>query len=605
MRLVFPGSLTAKLILTFLSLLVFTFFGYSQSAELAENYFDQGEYEKAEAVYAKLHKNNPGHQNWLLGYVETLQALEKVKEAESTLKNYLTEIGEYPNIQIELGYLYQKQKDSITANQYYQKAISQVEARPGFAYSVGNVFQKYGLLNLAVETYETAQRIEPRSNNTIELARIYGEQSEFKAMFKNYMDLIVENPSYFQILNRNFSQYITEDSGSEANQALRQVLLQRNQKEPNVIYNQMLSWLFVQQEDYSKAFVQEKALYQRSQSKSLDRFIDLALISKENDDLSSARETLEFAVENAASKRDLLSAERQLLLVKRALAQPEDYAGIESAYENFLAKIGRNKDSFLVQKDLAEFIAYQKNDVEKALDQIELINSQDLYQQQAAELKLLEADLNVQQSKFNQALLLYTQVEKLIPNSDIAREAKFKVAKTSYYTGDFDWALTQLKVLKTSASQLTSNDALELSLLIKDNSQEDTTRTDLKLVAKADLLQFQNQPDKALDILENVLVNYKSPSIVDEALFRIANLHLANNRIEKAIPFLQQIVDEHGDKILADNANFILGKLFSDQLNEPEKAKKYFETLIFNHPDSIYFVEARQRFRKLRGDQIQ
>ncbi|GAA0754885.1 tetratricopeptide repeat protein [Psychroflexus lacisalsi] len=605
MRLVFPGSLTLKSILTFLSLLVFTFFGYSQSAELAENYFDQGEYEKAEAVYAKLHKNNPSHQNWLLGYVETLQALDKVEEAESTLKNYLTEIGEYPNIQIELGYLYQKQKDSITANQYYQKAISQVEARPGFAYSVGNVFQKYGLLNLAVETYETAQRIEPRSNNTIELARIYGEQSEFKAMFKNYMDLIFENPSYFQILNRNFSQYITEDSDNEANQALRQVLLQRNQKEPNVIYNQMLSWLFVQQEDYSKAFVQEKALYQRSQSKSLDRFIDLALISKENDDLSSAREMLEFAVENAASKRDLLSAERQLLLVKRALAQPEDYAGIESAYENFLAKIGRNKDSFLVQKDLAEFIAYQKNDVEKALDQIELINSQDLYQQQAAELKLLEADLNVQQSKFNQALLLYTQVEKLIPNSDIAREAKFKVAKTSYYTGDFDWALTQLKVLKTSASQLTSNDALELSLLIKDNSQEDTTRTDLKLVAKADLLQFQNQPDKALDILENVLVNYKSPSIVDEALFRIANLHLANNRIEKAIPFLQQIVDEHGDKILADNANFILGKLFSDQLNEPEKAKKYFETLIFNHPDSIYFVEARQRFRKLRGDQIQ
>lgn len=604
MRLELPGSLTAKSILTFLSLLFFTF-GYSQSAELAENYFDQGEYEKAEAIYAKLHKNNPGHQNWLLGYVETLQALDKVEEAESTLKNYLIKIGEYPNIQIELGYLYQKQQDSLKANQYYQKAISQVEARPGFAYSVGNAFQKYGLLDLAVETYETAQRIEPRSNNTIELARIYGEQSQFKSMFENYMDLIVENPSYFQILNRNFSQYITEDSGNEANQALRQVLLQRNQKEPNVIYNQMLSWLFVQQKDYSKAFVQEKALYQRSQFKSLDRFIDLALISKDNDDLTSARKMLEFAVENAASQRDLLSAERQLLLVKRLLASPEDYAKIETTYKNFLAKIGRNKDSFLVQKDLAEFIAYQKNDVEKALDQIELINSQNLYQQQVGELKLLEADLNVQQSKFNQALLLYTQVEKLIPNSDIAREAKFKVAKTSYYTGDFDWALTQLKVLKTSASQLTSNDALELSLLIKDNSQEDSTRTDLKLVARADLLQFQNQPDKALNILENVLADYKSPSIVDEVLLRIANLHLENNRIEKAIPFLQRIVDEHGDKILADNANFILGKLFSDRLNEPEKAKKYFETLIFNHPDSIYFVEARQRFRKLRGDQIQ
>ncbi|MFO7744565.1 MAG: tetratricopeptide repeat protein [Psychroflexus sp.] len=604
MLLELPGSFTMKPFLTFLSSLVFTF-SFSQSAELAENYFDQGEYEKAEAVYAKLHSNNPGHQNWLLGYVETLQALEKVEEAEFALKKYLDEVGEYPNIQIELGYLYQKQQDSLKANQYYKKAISQVESRPGFAYSVGNVFQKYGLLDLAIETYETAQSIEPRSNNTIQLAKIYGEQSEYNEMFENYMDLIVENPSYFQILNRNFSQYITEDSANEANQALRRVLLQRNQKEPNIIFNQMLSWLFVQQEDYFKAFAQEKAIYQRSESKSLDRFIELALISKENDDLSSAREMLEFAVEKASSKRDLLSAERQLLLIKRMQAQPMDYAEIETAYKDFLAKIGRTKDSFLVQKDLAEFIAFQKKDIEQALTQIEIINSQDLYQQQGAELKLLEADLNVQLSKFNQALLLYTQVEKMIPNSDIAREAKFKVAKTSYFTGDFDWALTQLKVLKSSASQLTSNDALELSLLIKDNSQEDSTRTDLKLVAKADLLQFQNKPEQALDILEKVLVDYQSTTIVDEVLLRIANLHLSNADVEKAIPFLQRIIDEYGDQILADNANFLLGKLYMERLNEPEKAKKYFETLIFNHPDSIYFVEARQRFRKLRGDQIQ
>jgi tetratricopeptide (TPR) repeat protein len=593
-----------KSFLTLLSILVFTL-SFGQSEELAKNYFDQGEYKKAEAIYAKLHRNNPGHQNWLLGYVETLEALGKVGEAESTLKRYLTDVGEYPNIQIELGYLFQKQNDTIAANSYYQQAISQVEARPGFAYTVGNVFQKYSLLDLAVQTYETAQRVEPRNNNRIQLARIYGEQSEYKKMFENYMDLIIENPSYFQILNRNFSQYITEDSGNEANQALRRVLLQRNQNEPEVIYNQMLSWLFVQQEDYSKAFAQEKAVFQRSEPPSLDRLIDLALISKENDDLNSAREILEFAISKAASERDLLSAERQLLLVKRAMAQPADYENIETSYENFLGKIGRNRNSFLIQKDLAEFIAFQKKEVGKALEQIQLINSQNLYQQQVAELKLLEADLNVRQSKFNQALLLYTQVEKLVPNTDIAREAKFKVAKTSYYTGDFEWALTQLKVLKSSASQLTSNDALELSLLIKDNSQEDSTRTDLKLVAKADLLHFQNKSEQALEILETVLSDYKSPSIVDEVLFRMANLYLENEEIEKAASYLQRIVDEYSDNILADNANFQLGKLYMDQLNEPEKAKSYFETLIFNHPDSIYFVEARKRFRMLRGDQIQ
>jgi len=291
--------------------------------------------------------------------------------------------------------------------------------------------------------------------------------------------------------------------------------------------------------------------------------------------------------------------------VKQLMASTDEYEAIEEAYARFIEKIGRNRDSFLIQKDFVEFFAYQKRDVVKALTQIELIASQDLYQQQTAELKLLQADLMVQDSKFNQALLLYTQVEKLIPNTDIAREARFKVAKTSYYRGDFDWALTQLKVLKSSASQLTANDAMELALLIKDNSQEDTLRTDLKLVAKADLLLFQNQPTQALTILEGVLEDYQSPSIVDEVLFRIAKIHLANQEVEKALLYLQRIIDDHSDEILADNANFLLGTLYMDELKAPDQAKPYFETLIFNHPDSIFFVDARKRFRMLRGDQIQ
>jgi tetratricopeptide (TPR) repeat protein len=592
----------------FLSLLMWFVFtlGFAQSEDLARNYLDQGDYEKAVSIFGNLHNKNPGQQNWLLGYVETLQAMGKIEDAERVLKTYLTEIGEYPNIQIELGYLYQKQSDTLKAQEYYQRAIAQVKARPGFSYSVGNVFQKYGLLDLAVQTYETAQEIEPRSNNTIQLARIYGEQSKYLEMFENYMDLIAKNTSYFQILNRNFTQYITEDGNNVANVALRRVLLQRSQKNPELIFNEMLSWLFVQQEDYAKAFAQEKAIYQRQDLKSLNRIIDLALISKDNKELTSAEEILHFAVEKASSQRELLSAERELLLVKQLImASPDEYEAIEEAYVSFIKKIGRNRDSFLIQKDFVEFFAYQKRDVVKALTQIELIASQDLYQQQTAELKLLQADLMVQDSKFNQALLLYTQVEKLIPNTDIAREARFKVAKTSYYRGDFDWALTQLKVLKSSSSQLTANDAMELALLIKDNSQEDTLRTDLKLVAKADLLLFQNQPLQALTILEGVLEDHQSPFIVDEVLFRIAKLHLANQDVEKALPYLQRIVDKHSDEILADNANFLLGTLYMDELKTPDQAKPYFETLIFNHPDSLYFVDARKRFRTLRGDQIQ
>mgnify|MGYP005848408223 CR=1 FL=1 len=578
---------------------------FGQNVDLAKNYFDQGEYQKAEAIYAKLHDKNPGQQGWMLAYIETLEALEDTEKAKQVLKSYLENVGRYPNIQIELGYLYQKQGDSLTAENYYQKAIAQVEARPAFSYAVGNTFQMYGMLDRAIDTYETAQRIQPRINNVIELAKIYGEQSQYAKMFQSYLDILAENPTYFNVLNRNFREYITEDASNEANQALRRVLLRRNQNEPALIYNQLLSWLFVQQNDFSKAFAQEKAIYQRKNSQSLNRIIDLALIAKDKDDLSSAYPMLEFAIENASSQRQLISAKREGFLVKRLMVTPEDLEAIEADYLLFLEQIGRTQDSFAIQKDLAEFYAFEFQNIAKAFDVIEILNQQNITSLQSAELKLLEADLKVQQSKFNPALLLYTQVEKMIPNTDIAREAKFKVAKTSYYKGDFDWALTQLKVLKTSASQLIANDAMELSLLIKDNSQQDSTRTDLSLVAKADLLEIQNQPEAALGILESVLANYKSSSIVDDVLWRIAKLHLAKAETEIALPYLQRIVDEFGDQILADNANFLLGQLYMDVLNDQERAKSYFETIIFNHPDSIYFVEARQNFRKLRGDQIQ
>ena len=604
MLLILPRRSGIKLCLTILAIMSLSL-SYSQNPALAENYFDQGDYEKAESIFSRLHQKSPAQQNWLLRYSETLQALGKVDKAEMVLKNYLTQIGAYPNIQIELGYLYQKQNDTILAQDYYNKAIQQVEQRPSFSYSVGSVFQKYGLLDLAIQTYETAQRIQPKSNNTIQLARIYGEQSRYEKMFENYVNLIAQNPSYFQILNRNFSQYISEESEAKANQALRKVLLKRNQKDPQLVFNQILSWLFVQQEDYLKAFAQERAIFQRSQDSSLTRIIGLASITKASSQLTAAKTMLDFSVENATSERELISAMRELLLVEQMLAKPEDYNRIVQDYQVFLNKMGRNRQTFDLQKDLVEFKAYSQRQIKQALESIDFMNVQELFQSQQAELKLLEADLYVQQSKFNQALLLYTQVEKLIPNSDLAREAKFKVAKTSYYRGDFDWALTQLKVLKTSASQLTANDAMELSLLIKDNSQEDSTRTDLKLVAKADLLQFQNKEKEALEILENVEANYTSPSIVDEVLLRIANLHLANGNINKALPSLQRIVDEFSDEILADNANFLLGQLYMDELDAPDQAKPYFETIIFNHPDSIFVVEARKRFRQLRGDQIQ
>ena len=60
----------------------------------------------------------------------------------------------------------------------------------------------------------------------------------------------------------------------------------------------------------------------------------------------------------------------------------------------------------------------------------------------------------------------------------------------------------------------------------------------------------------------------------------------------------------YSDDILADDAHYHLAKIYEEKLDLPVKAKEHYEAIIFNYADSIYFIEARKKYRTLRGDAI-
>ena len=208
------------------------------------------------------------------------------------------------------------------------------------------------------------------------------------------------------------------------------------------------------------------------------------------------------------------------------------------------------------------------------------------------------------QEKFNEALIYYTQIQRNLKNSTISQDARFRVAKTSYYKGDFQWAESQLKILKSSTSQLIANDALDLKLLISDNKYDDSLQVALKLYAKADLLAFQNKNDEAIVLLDKILEEHKTETIIPQALLKQAQLFVKKQEFEKADNNYNNIIKNYSDSILIDDAIFSLAELYANKLDQPEKAKELYEQIIFNHADSIYFVDSRKSFRALRGDAI-
>ncbi len=575
----------------------------AQSEELARNFFDQGEYEKALKIYQQLAKENPGNPVFFYGVISSYQQMENFDAAEELLREKLENTANNPNLLIELGHNFELREDAKKAKEFYKEALDAINARPNYAYGIARGFEKYNLLDEAAQAYEKGMALHSDHNFNLQLARIYGEQGKIEEMFDNYLDLIDENPNLFHVANREFGRYISEDSGSEANMIFRKLLLKKLQENPQVFYNEMLAWLFIQQKDFDKAFAQQKAVYRRGEA-GLQDILKLAVLAERAGDSQAAKEIVAYAIEEAPSENIVLQGKRFLLNLAGKDATT-NFKEIEKEYQALFEEFGLDLKTLDLQLDYARFLAFKAGEREQAIEQLRKLSEITRSNYDKARVKMELADVLVLEEKFNEALIYYSQVQNLMKNDAMSQQARFKVAKTSYFKGDFKWAKTQLDVLKSSTSQLIANDAMELSLLIEDNSIEDTAQVALKKYARADLMAFQGKNEAAIVMLDDILADHKGEKIEDEVLLKQAQLYETMEEFEKAESNYLEIISLFNTDILADNANYYLAELYAKNLNNPEKAKEYYEQIIFNFADSIYFVDARKKFRRLRGDTIE
>lgn len=591
-----------RLLLSIFFMVVFTV-GWAQNDVFAKQYFDQGQFEKARLTYERLYKQNRGRIDYFLKMVECYQQLENYTEAQRVLQERIKSQPSQAQLYVALGDNHQRQGQDEQAQENYRIALSKIDENPNYAYLIGNTFQQYAQLEYALKAYKKGMELNPQQNLNFQIARLYGEMGEIENMYNSYLDMIGVNDNYRPNIQRSLNEFVTDDPNNENNILLRRLLLKKLQSDPNILWNEFLSWLFIQQKQYDRAFVQEKAIYKRGDG-SLQRITDLAFLSKEEKENGIAREMFTYLLEVAQNPETHLAASRALLQIDVEESTVSDHKKIQASFDELFDTYGKSVQTIGLQMDYARFLAFNKGESEEAIKVLKAALSQNLSRFQQGGVKIVLGDILVYSEKFNQALIYYSQVQKMLKNHVVGQQARFKVAQTSYFKGDFDWAQTQLKVLRSSTTQLIANDAMELSLLISDNSLEDSTQTALKKYAKADLLAYQKKDAEAIVILADILKNHKGEAIEDEALLKQAKLFQKGKKYEQAEANYRHIIDFYKEDILADDAYFELAELYNGVLADPDKAKEYYEQIIFNHPDSIYFVEARKKYRKLRGDAI-
>ena len=580
--------------------LLFSLFGFAQNEQLAQYYYEKGDFEKARIGYEELLKSIPQNTQYFLRTVDCYQQLKQFDIAEKSIQQRFDKYKQGSLI-VELGYNYQLQKNDLQAQKLFDQAIERIKKNPNEVYAIASSFEKKVLLEYALKSYQTAVEVDPDFNFNYQMALLYGQVGKIEMMITTFLNESAENPQNSMMIQNQLVRFMDNDGDASFNEQLRKALVLRTQKTQDVYWNRFLSWFYVQQKEFEKAFIQEKAIYKRN-PESFSAILNLGQLAIEEDNQEAAKEILGFILENSKDVQLLIQANTYLLEIKIEKASEKDFIAINEELNALLKEFEISPFTLSLQLIQAHFVGFNLKKPEEGKAIVKRALAMQLNEYDLATAKMELADILLYEEKFNQALLYYSQIEVDLKNDVLAHEATLKAAKTSYFKTDFEYALKQFKELKSANTQLIANDALEYFLLINDNTVADSTQTALKQFAKGDYLLYQNRNQEAVTQFQLILKTHKGEEIEAVTMLRLGTIYEKLGDYNLALSQYQAIIEQHSDGIYIDEALYFSAEIYNRRLQEPEKAKALFEKIIFNHQDSIHFVEARKKFRQLRGD---
>jgi tetratricopeptide (TPR) repeat protein len=586
--------------IAFFLFLLSSFWVSAQNEQLALQYFDDGEFEKALTIFEESLQKQPSNFFFFQKILECRQQLKQYEKVEELISKRIDKYNQ-PQLFIELGYNHQLQKNVEKAEKNYELAIQEVDKEPNYAYQVANSFEKKVLLEWALKAYETAQKKNLNLNFDYQSALLQGQLGNLNLMLEKLLDYSYKNQDNTPLVQNQLSRFLLDDvNGAFANE-IKKGLLLKTQKSQDVYWNQFLSWFFVQQKEYGKAFIQEKAVYKRNPN-SFFNIVTLAQLAIEEKQNEEATSILTFVLENTDNLDLQMQAHHFLLTLEIESALEKDYLALDLKLQGVLKKYGITPFSLELQILTAHFETFYLKQPSLGKQLLQNTLQLPLNIREESKVKMELADILIYDEKFNQAILYYAQVEENLKNDVLAHEASLKLAKANFYKKDFDWTLQQVKNLKQSPSLLIANDAVELFLLIEDNSVEDSLRIALQDYSKADFQLYQKKNDDALQSFLTILQKHKGKSIEESTLFKVGKIFEEKKDYTKAIAYYQNILEHHKDGIYKDEALFFSAEIYRKYLLDNEKAKPLYEKIVLEHPDSLYFTESRKHYRTLRGD---
>ena len=598
----------------------------SQEEQLALQYYKEKEYDKAVELFEKIHAKKPDSYIYYY-YYYSLMELERYDAAEKMLKKQVKAFPNVPRYKIDLGYVYERSGDNPKAEKIYQECLKNLQAKETAVNELNNAFMSRGKYDYASETILKGRKLlnneQLLSKNLINIYKLLHQNDK---IIDEIISLVkTDNEKYEKDVQTAIQDLLMDDEDNQLYMSIRTALQKFSQKNPsNILCIKELYWISQLHKDFEEALVLAKSLDKRLKMEGIFTY-ELATVAASNHDYTTAIDALNYIIKKGEETHNYIQAKMKILdvkymqLIESSPVKMVDAVNLEQDFRKALEENGIHSGTMDWIRKYAHLLAFYVNKPQEAIDVLNQAMTATRDIKEKNQYKIDIADVQLYTGEIWDASLNYSQVDKDLPNDVLGNEAKFKNAKLSFYIGEFNWAKSQLDVLAAATTKLIANDAIYSSMLISDNLEEeeedeaDTTTTlfdnsegnlALKMYAKAEFLIFQNKDDEALKALDSVMILSPFGTLVDDALYQKALIYIKQKNYFEAEKLLKRIVENYGDQLLADDAVFKLAELYEYYLKDVTQAMEYYQKILKDHSDSLYVVQARNRYRALRGDNV-
>lgn len=617
-----------KLFLLFF--LFFSLLGFAQrdpQEKLAIQYYQNGEYEKAKEIFKPIYEKNNSSYIYVY-YYQVLVEMQDYKELEKVAKNQHKKFPKVQRYIVDLAYVYEVSGNTAKAVKEYEDAIKNVPNIENSYKELYNAFLYKAKRDYAMETLLRGRK---QLNNpklfSKELTNLYLQLKLYDNVIEEAITLLADDDAkYMATAEQNLQNLLMDDEDGQRYLKIKSKLQETMQKHPNnQSYVSLLYWIYQLNKDYSAAFILAKSIDKKRANDGATVYA-LARLMANNREYDLAMEALKYVISKGESSSYYYSAKYDLLNLKYQKlisTYPIDLnaaKALEKEYQKVLDENGVHEGTSDVVHKYAHLLAFFVNKPDHAINLLDTaMRYADRDIKERALYKMDKADILLHVGEIWDATLLYSQIDKELPNDTIGHLAKFKNAKLSFYIGEFAWAESQLDILRAATTKLIANDAMYLSFVISDNLEEDegededdnalfsenqTHNQALRYFARADFLIFQNNDAEAMKYLDSVLIVTPFGKLNDDVYYLQAQILIRQKDYFTAETLLKKIIDVYSFDLLADDAIFLLAELYEYYMKDIPQAMEMYKKLLKDHSNSIYAVDARKRFRELRGDEI-